>query len=229
MDLYGQKSNSIPQKTAILILELLILGFAYYIAFNKGGTIVYKWFDIEMLEGNLLRRIIIFSFSIMVFFRITLTMIAFLKRRIPLEEVFSIPLAFSLYYIGFAIFGYGSNEPIGFPDFIGIAIYIFGSYLNTYSEFQRYIWKKNPENSKKLYTIGLFRYSMHINYFGDLLWVIGYSILTHNIWSVWIPIFLFLFFAFFNIPKLDSYLSEKYKDQFTKYKKNTKKFIPFIY
>lgn len=48
MDLYGQKSKSIPQKTAILILELLILAVAFYIAFYKGGTTVYHWFNIEM-------------------------------------------------------------------------------------------------------------------------------------------------------------------------------------
>jgi len=156
-------------------------------------------------------------------------MFVFLKRKIAFEEVISVPFAFAIYYLGFAILGYPTNIPIGFIDYIGIAIFLFGSYLNTASEFQRHIWKKDTNNKGKLYTIKLFSYSMHINYFGDLLWVIGYAILTRNIYSISIVIFLFIFFTFFNIPKLDKYLSEKYKEQFNEYQKKTKKFIPFIY
>lgn len=229
MDLYGKKSESIPQKLIIISLELVLLFLAYYIAFLKGGTIIYGWVGINMPEGDFTRRIIIFCFSLIVFLRITFAMFVFIKRRIPFEETISIPFAFALYYIGFAIFGYGSNAPVGIIDYAGIAIFLFGSYLNSFSECQRYIWKKDPENKGKIYTLKLFKYSMHINYFGDLLWVIGYTILTHNIYSVWIPVFLYFFFAYFNIPKLDKYLKEKYKEQFSDYKKQTKKFIPFIY
>lgn len=229
MDLYGKKSESIPQKLIIISLELVLLFLAYYIAFLKGGTIIYGWVGINMPEGDFTRRIIIFCFSLIVFLRITFAMFVFIKRRIPFEETISIPFAFALYYIGFAIFGYGSNAPVGIIDYAGIAIFLFGSYLNSFSEYQRYIWKKDLENKGKIYTLKLFKYSMHINYFGDLLWVIGYTILTHNIYSVWIPVFLYFFFAYFNIPKLDKYLKEKYKEQFSDYKKQTKKFIPFIY
>ena len=229
MDLYGKKSKSIPQKLIIIGLEIVLLYLAYFIAFKKGGTTVYNWFGINIQEGNLMRRIIIFSFSIIVFLRISFATFVFVKRRIPFEETISVPFAFALYYIGFAIFGYGSNAPLGIIDYTGIAIFLFGSYLNTFSEYQRHTWKKDPENKGKLYTINLFKYSMHINYFGDLLWVIGYAVLTHNVYSAWIPLFLYLFFAYFNIPKLDTYLEEKYKDQFSEYKNHTKKFIPFIY
>lgn len=229
MDLYGKKSESIPQKLIIISLELVLLFLAYYIAFLKGGTIIYGWFGINMPEGNLTRRIIIFCFSLLVFVRISIASFVFVKRRIPLEEAISIPFAFALYYIGFAIFGYGSNAPVGIIDYAGIAIFLFGSYLNSFSEYQRYIWKKDPGNKGKIYTEKLFSRSMHINYFGDLLWVIGYSLGTHNVYSFWIPVLLFLFFAFYNIPKLDTYLAEKYKDQFQNYKIKTKKFIPYIY
>jgi protein-S-isoprenylcysteine O-methyltransferase Ste14 len=37
-----------------------------------------------------------------------------------------------------------------------------------------------------------------------------------------------LFFCFYNIPKLDAYLKEKYKDEFIGYAGRTKKFIPFL-
>ncbi len=152
-----------------------------------------------------------------------------IKRKIPWEEAFSIPFAFALYYIGFAMLGYTCRTELGFIDDIAIALFLSGSYLNTGSELARDKWKKDPANKGKLYTIGLFRYSMHINYFGDLLWVIAYAIVTRNIYSVFIPVFLFSFFAFYNIPKLDKYLAGRYGKQFEEYSKRTKKFIPFIF
>jgi len=229
MVMYGKSSKSLPQKFLLIVLELALLYLVYIIAFQKGGTVIYSWFGIIKTEGDFVRRIIILTFSFVVFFRLLFMMFVFLKRHIPYEEVFGISFAFSIYYIGFAIFGYASDAPTGIFDYLGIAIYLFGSYLNTTSELQRHIWKKDPNNKGKLYTIKLFSYSMHINYFGDLLWVTGYAILTRNIYSIGIVIFLFLFFAFLNIPKLDKYLAEKYKGQFEDYKKKTKKFIPFIY
>lgn len=227
--MYGKKSNSFLQKAIITVLEIALLYFAYWIAFTKGGTVIYSWFGINMSEGNAMRRILIFSFSIIVFLRLSFMMFFLLKRKIPMEEAVSVPFAFAVYYIGFAIFGYASEEAIGIFDYAGIGIYLLGSYLNTASELQRFIWKKDPKNKGKLYTINLFSYSMHINYFGDLLWVLGYAILTRNIYSFIIVVLLFLFFAFFNIPKLDKYLAEKYKNQFVEYQNKTKKFIPFIY
>ena len=69
---------------------------------------------------------------------------------------------------------------------------------------------------------------MHINYFGDLLWVLGYAFVTNNLYSFLIPLFLFCFFYFYNIPKLDAYLAERYQDAFEEYRRKTKRFIPFV-
>lgn len=94
--------------------------------------------------------------------------------------------------------------------------------LNTGSELMRDNWKKNPENKGKLYTTGLFKYAMHINFFGDLLWVTAYAIVTRNGYSLLIPAFLFCLFAFYNIPKLDRYLAAKYGKAFDEYRKKLK-------
>ena len=101
--------------------------------------------------------------------------------------------------------------------------------LNSAGEILRNQWKKSPENIGKIYTDGFFKYSRHINYFGDLLWVIAYAMITKNVWSISIPIFLFSFFAFYNAPKLDKYLKEKYGNDYDEYAKKTKMLIPFIY
>ncbi len=229
MDLYSQHSKSIPQKLTIIALELLLLGFSYWILFRGGGTVLLGKFSMQVSSGNLYSRAIIFAFSLIVFLRISFTLFYLLKRRIPWEESISIPFAFALYYIGYALLGYGRTSPIDWLDFLAIFIFLAGSFLNTFSELQRHFWKQHPENKGKLYTGGLFGYAMHINYFGDLLWVIGYAVVTRNLWSVAIPVFLFCFFVFYNIPKLDAHLSQKYPEQFVNYQKDAKRFIPFIY
>ncbi|MFT4497596.1 methyltransferase family protein [Bacillus cereus] len=101
--------------------------------------------------------------------------------------------------------------------------------LNTVSELLRKSFKDNPVNQGKLYTGGLFKYAIHINYLGDCLWVLGLAFIASNIYSLFIPLDLFFVFVFEYIPKSDGYLQKKYGEQFTVYKQKTKKLIPFIW
>lgn len=229
MELYGKKSKSIPQKTTIILLELLLLALAYWILFLGGGTILLNKIGIHVQPGDYESRGIVFAFSFIVFIRLTFMMLYLLKRKIPWAESLSVPFAFALYYIGFALLVYNRQSPIDGWDYFGVLIFLAGSILNTFSELQRHFWKQHPEHKGRLYTKGLFAHAMHINYFGDLLWVSAYAIITRNPYSVFIPVLLFCLFAFYNIPKLDSYLAEKYKAQFDAYRAKTKKLIPFIY
>lgn len=224
MELYGRKSSSMPQKLFILLAEVLLVYLSWRILFSDSFSIA----GVTWTAGTPMRRIILFSFNIIVFIRFMLTLFYLLQRKIPLEETFSVPTAFALYYVGYAILGYSSMAPLNLLDFTGIAIFVAGSFLNTYAEIDRHLWKKKPENKGHLYTGGLFSLSMHINYFGDLLWVSGYTLITHNIWAWIIPVLLFFFFYFYNIPKLDAYLERKYPNDFMKFRQGTKKFIPFI-
>lgn len=229
MDLYSQQSKSIPQKNIIVAAELFLLYFSFWILFQCGGVVVLDKIGIEAIPGNLYSRIILFIFSVVVFLRITFTLFYLLKRKIPWEESLSISIAFALYYIGFALLGYQRTSSLDWLDVLAILIFVTGSFLNTFSEIQRHFWKLRPENKGRLYTKGLFGYAMHINFFGDLLWVVAFALTTRNPWSVVIPLFLFCFFAFYNIPKLDAHLKQKYSKQFPDYQKCTKRLVPFIY
>lgn len=225
--MYGKKDKSLFQKTILLILEVLILGISYWILFEGGYNKIFS--SGRGNNGNAIRHAMIFIFNIIVFLRILVTVFYFMKRSMPWGEAFSIPFAFAVYYIGFALLGYKPKSPTGVMDLTGIVLFISGSYINTFSELQRDKWKKLPTNKGHLYKEGLFKYSMHVNYFGDLLWVMGYAFVAHNLWSFLIPAIIFCFFAFYNIPKLDTYLLSKYTDEFIEYRKGTKKFIPYIY
>lgn len=229
MDLYGQKSKSIPQKIVIHLIELLLLWLSYWILFQSGGSWVQNHLKINNAAAALDRRWIVFIFNCIIFLRLAYMMVFMLKRKIPWQESISVPFAFALYFIGFPLFILPVSHPIDGFDIFGIALFTLGCLLNTVGEILRDRWKKNPVNAGKIYTRGLFKYSRHINYFGDLLWVIAYAWITHNIWSAGIPIFLFCFFAFYNAPKLDRYLKSKYGEDYEVYAQKTKMLIPFLY
>ncbi|KAB8125682.1 DUF1295 domain-containing protein [Gracilibacillus oryzae] len=216
MDLYEGEGKSLPQKLTLFLLETLIL-------------LVGGWILFFQSEEWSVRNVILFSLFVVVYGRMCVTIFYLLKRKMPWKEAFSIPIAFSLYYIGFSLFSLTTDVPLTLLDLIYILLFLTGSYLNTYSELQRNGWKKDPANKGKLYTEGLFRYSMHINYFGDLLWVTALALLTRSPWAMSIPVLLFCLFAFYNIPALDKYLAQKYGRQFDDYSRKTKKLIPFIY
>ena len=230
MDLYSQKAKSLGPKIFITIFQAILIMISYWILFKNDGTIFFHELGLNInLSTNWNARRIIFIFNIIVFLRLTFMMFFLLKRKLPWGEVFSVPMAFAIYYIGYSFLVLNRTISINYIDYIAIIIFIIGSLLNTVSELQRHFWKLKPKNKGKLYTIGLFKYSMHINFFGDVLWVFAYAIITRNYWAVLIPIFLFIMFAKWNIPLLDKYLAERYKGQFEEYAKNTKKLIPFIY
>lgn len=226
MDLYSQKSKSIPQKIIIILLEIAIIIFSYWLLFGGG---YHRLISHSIKKVNETRHLILWLFNCIVFLRICITLFVFIRRKIPWAEAFNIPVAFALYYIGFPILGYTNGSLLGILDITGIILFIAGSCINTFSELLRSRWKKNSANKGHLYTKGLFKYSMHINYFGDILWVSGYALVTGNIYSAAIVIFLFCFFAFYNIPMLDRHLASKYGEEFSTYQSKTKKLIPFIF
>ena len=141
----------------------------------------------------------------------------------------TVPFAFAVYYLGFAILVLPNRSALGPPDYLGVTVFVIGCVLNTGGEWQRHRFKQHPANKGKLFTGGFFRWSMHINYFGDILWVTGYALVTGNPWSAVIVLMIFGFFAFYNIPMLDRHLEEHYGEQFTDYAQRTKKLVPWVW
>lgn len=220
MDLYGAQSPSLPQKLVMLAAEVLLLALSYRLLFAGSAPLTAA-------EAG--QRGVVFGFSLVTFFRFCLTGGFLLRRSVPWAEAFTVPLAFGLYYLGFAYLATLASTPTLTALLLGGLLFMGGSSLNTLSELQRHVWKALPQNRGKLYTGGLFRYAVHINYFGDVLWVLGYAVVAATLWAYLIPLFLFCLFAFYNIPKLDSYLSKKYAPEFAAYQARTKSLIPYLY
>ena len=224
MELYGTKSASIPQKLVILSAELIAIGVAAWVLLGD-GLLGLRAFG---SEPHALRNLTLFAFDLVVFARFLATLFVFLRRRIPWEETLSVPLAFGLYLVGFPLMARGAGTPFGGLELAGIALFVAGSAINTIAEYQRHRFKAREDGRGKLYTGGLFAISMHVNYFGDLLWAGGIACVAHEAWAALVPALLFVFFYFFNIPKLDAYLRERYGEDFVAYEGRTKKLIPFL-
>jgi protein-S-isoprenylcysteine O-methyltransferase Ste14 len=226
--IYGHGGRSIPQRTLLVVAQTLFLAIAGWLLLGDGLSIVSRWFGWHLTAGNEARRYLLLAFCVVVYIRILFTGLYLLKRAIGWEEAISIPLAFMVYYVGFSLLGGPTSIPIDWIDGLAIGLFCVGSLINTYSEILRDNWRKKPENRGKLYTGGLFRYARHVNYFGDILWVSGFALLTRNIWSALIPLGLLAFFLLYNAPELDRHLQEKYPEEFAKYKAQVRMLIPFL-
>ena len=181
------------------------------------------------INGNFARQVILMFCMLFYVSRLFMTVFVFLKRKMVWSEILLISGLMSLVLFTFAKVGGNSNQPVGVLDYFSILLYLVGSWMNTHSEYKRYIWKKQDENKGRLYTIGLFKYSMHINYFGDVILFTGIALITYSFSLLFIPLIMALNFIFFIIPRLDDYLAKKYSEEFKEYAERTKKFIPGIY
>lgn len=224
MEMYGAKSTSLAQKGIIVFSELALILTSYFVLFGPLFAGVRAFGSVPDPTRNLT----LFAFNLVVFARFLLTLFVFVQRAIPWEEAASVPCAFAIYLVGFPLLARPSSTTFGGIELVGIVLFVVGSFVNTYSEYQRRSFKLRAENRGRLYTGGLFALSMHPNYFGDLLWVSGYAVVSRNPWAALIPVLLLCFFYFYNIPKLDAYLRAHYGAAFAEYERRTKRLIPFI-
>ncbi len=202
MNLYQVKAKSLPQKLFITGIELGLIVLSGYLMFG--------WFAADPPSAIPTRRWVILGFSLITLLRFVFMMFFLLRRAMPWSEVIAVPLAFSIYYLGFAALGLSNQTELGIWDEGGVVLFLLGSGLNTYSELQRDRFKQDPVNKGKLYTGGLFAYAMHINFFGDVLWVAGYAVIAGHLVGIGVVLLLLLFFMFKNVPMLDDYLRDRY-------------------
>ncbi len=217
----GEKSPSTAAKTALTSWHLMCVAAAAWLAFSAAGE--------GSDPGNAGRQITLLACTLIYVARAAGTLFVFVKRKIPWWEA-----AWGGIPIGLVLFfslrdGLRSPQPLGVADAAGILLYLAGSCIGTASEYSRHVWKSRPENRGHLYTGGLFRYSRHINYFGDLLLFLGFGILTTRAWTIVVPLAMALNFVFFIIPAHDTYLATRYAGEFGEYARRTRKLVPYIY
>jgi steroid 5-alpha reductase family enzyme len=125
-----------------------------------------------------------------------------------------------------------SNSTLSILNYIGIIVWIFGYLFETISDYQlsKFIEKKKKGLTKKrIMNEGLWKYTRHPNYFGEVtlwwgIWLISFTF-PYSLLSLIGPLTItYLILKVSGIPLLE----KKYEgdEEWDKYKKNTPLFFP---
>lgn len=227
--MYELRNPSIPQRLTMAGFVGLWVVAVWWLLFGGGVAIVGGWFHWVLSPGNPLRRACLAIALSIYYVRILFTEFVFLKRGVSWSEALSIVPWLLCIYLLLAILGGTNTAAFAITGATGVVLFVVGSWMNSFAEYKRHVWKQRPENRGRLYTEGLFRYSRHPNYLGDLLSFSGLCLISGSRWSALIPGLMLCGFVFVNVPVLDSHLREKYGVAFDEYASRSWKLIPFVY
>jgi steroid 5-alpha reductase family enzyme len=227
--IYRDKSPSLISKAVLVCVHLLIVWISVWLLLWGGIAILDNLFGRQHHLASNLRRSLLAAAAVLYFLRTLITIFIFSKRRMPWSEVITIALWVATIDMLYAYFGGRNEDSFALTGFVGAFLLLAGSVINTGSELQRHLWKKNPDHAGHLYTGGMFRYSRHINYFGDEVLFTGWMLIAGRAGLLIIPVFMAFLFIFVNIPALDRYLEQWYGEEYLSYAKRVKRFIPYIY
>ncbi len=152
------------------------------------------------------------------------------SKQIFSEKVSVIEFIFSLLFVGvlYALPGYfafTNPEPISYIT-VGLALplYIFGTLINTSADVQKMTAK---QFNSGLVKDNIWRLSRNINYFGDILRYLSFSIVAGSIYAYSVPGLILILYIQRMLQK-DKTMTEKYPD-YAEYQQKTTRFIPFIW
>jgi steroid 5-alpha reductase family enzyme len=118
---------------------------------------------------------------------------------------------------------------VSFWHYAGLLVWGIGYYFEAVGDYQMLVFKRNPEHKGKIITTGLWRYTRHPNYFGEVVMWWGMFIFSIPAGMVLIsaisPIVItWLILKVSGIPMLE----EKYKNRkdFQEYAAKTPAFFP---
>ena len=123
-----------------------------------------------------------------------------------------------------------SEAPLGLIDYIGLSVWVFGFYFEAIGDAQLARFTKDPANKGKLMQSGLWAYTRHPNYFGEValwwgIWLIALAV-PNGVFTIVGPLTItFLILYVSGIPMLEIKLEEN--PEFAEYKRRTSKFLPW--
>jgi steroid 5-alpha reductase family enzyme len=116
----------------------------------------------------------------------------------------------------------------GVFDLIGLMLWLTGMYFEVVGDYQLWRFKREPENSGKIFTGGLWQYTRHPNYFGEfLIWwgFFSFALSTGAYWTIISPLLMtFFLLKFSGVGRLETTMRERagYKH----YMRSTSAFFP---
>ncbi len=198
-----------------------------------GGTLVGAILALGLAKSyvqvDVFHGVLLIACTLIFYIRLLISLFIYIKRRVSWFEGVLVGGLYGLVIAMFSKWGTQPNTISLFWDLAGMALFAVGSWINSLSDHQRHVWKKQAKNQGHLYTSGLFRHSMHINYFGDSVMFTGFAVVTQTPMSFVPVVAIVLNLIFLQIPQLDQHLKQKYGEEFEEYASKTKKFIPYVF
>ena len=137
---------------------------------------------------------------------------------------------------GLAALTSNTTVELGILGYVGIALWLFGFAVEVIADNQKTQFKKDPNNKDRFITTGLWSWSQHPNYFGEITLWLGLALFTYPVLSGWqlvtliSPIFVYLLLTRLSgIPTLDRLAKEKWgsDSDYIAYVKATSKLMLF--
>lgn len=125
----------------------------------------------------------------------------------------------------------GNSDELGPTAFVGLAIFIVGLAIETMADLQKSKFRNDVNNKGKWINSGLWRYSRHPNYFGEIIVWIGFYVfalqsldLNSALIALVSPVFISLLLVFVSgIPLLEKSADKKWGNdkEYLDYKRKT--------
>ena len=121
---------------------------------------------------------------------------------------------------------------------LGLLVWLLGFLIESTADFQKYLFKQDKSNKDKFISTGIWRYSRHPNYFGEILCWLGIyifvlpslSLLQAAIALISPAAISFLLIFATGIPPLERYADKKWGNlkEYKEYKRSTSILIPWL-
>jgi steroid 5-alpha reductase family enzyme len=120
---------------------------------------------------------------------------------------------------------------LGILDVLGVIVWVVGFYFEAMGDVQLARFIKNHANKGKLMQSGLWAYTRHPNYFGEVtqwwgLWLIALSVPNGWLGSIGPITITFLILKVSGIPMLEKKMAEN--PEFAEYKRRVSVFFPLL-
>lgn len=153
------------------------------------------------------------------------------RRRVIFNEPINlIGIVFTVLFVGFlyalpGFLAFTNPEPISLLAVaIALPLYYFGSLINTSADVQKLTAKQQGVG---LVRNGIWRFARHINYFGDLLRYLSFSVVAGSLWAYLVPATIAALY-WQRIQAREQAMLAKYEN-YSEYQQTSKQLIPFIW
>ncbi len=221
--------------------------------FDLTGSITYITVTIVavLLSGDADARVLIVAAMVIVW---ALRLGTFLFRRIRkdgrdgrFDEIKVNPLRFFAVWTiqglwvlvtataAWAIITTSTREELGWVGYLGIAVWLLGFGIEVIADRQKAAFRADPANKGRFITSGLWAWSRHPNYFGEITLWAGIAIMAIPVLSGWqwvaliSPIWVIIQLTRVSgLPMLERRSDERWGDEpaYQEYKKTTPVLVP---